>query len=336
MMVDLQQLKIQFLQDQERAQAFGITLENVNQTLEQRLQIFPAIYPAILHLCQDDLKLNLNVSAMLWDTWLPLALKLADHRRAANRLLVQGILGGQGTGKTTLGRVLTLILQHLGYRSLSLSLDDLYKTYEDRQALRDRDPRLIWRGPPGTHDISLGLTILERLRDAHPLAEIAVPRFDKSLHGGQGDRTVPELVQGIDILLFEGWFVGVQPIDPAAFLHPPFPIVTEADRTFARDMNTSLQDYLPLWDQLDLLMVLFPVDYRLSLAWRQQAEHQLIARGKSGMTDREIEQFVTYFWKSLHPELFLPPLIQSPDRANLVIEINPDHSWGRIYRPGNP
>jgi len=37
----------------------------------------------------------------------------------------QGILGGQGTGKTTLAAMLSLILGQLGYHTLSLSLDDL-------------------------------------------------------------------------------------------------------------------------------------------------------------------------------------------------------------------
>jgi glycerate kinase (EC 2.7.1.31) len=61
---------------------------------------------------------------------------------------------------------LTLILGKLGYSTVSLSLDDLYKTYADRQQLQKADPRLIWRGPPGTHDLELGIAVLDRLRSA--------------------------------------------------------------------------------------------------------------------------------------------------------------------------
>ncbi|MEL7246354.1 MAG: glycerate kinase, partial [Cyanobacteria bacterium J06573_2] len=53
------------------------------------------------------------------------------------------------------------------------------------------------------------------------------------------------------------------------------------------------------------------------------------ARGKTGMSDIEIEEFVNYFWKALHPELFIKPLIKSPS-VDLVIEINPNHSFGNI------
>ncbi|MEM6403721.1 MAG: glycerate kinase, partial [Cyanobacteria bacterium P01_D01_bin.116] len=71
-------------------------------------------------------------------------------------------------------------------------------------------------------------------------------------------------------------------------------------------------------------------DYRLSLEWRKQAEHQMKASGKTGMTDLEIEEFVNYFWKALHPELFIKPLIESSS-VDLVIEINSNHSFGKIF-----
>jgi D-glycerate 3-kinase len=59
----------------------------------------------------------------------------------------------------------------------------------------------------------------------------------------------------------------------------------------------------------------------------------MIAAGKSGMSDSEIEQFVNYFWLSLHPELFIKPLVESPKLVDLVIEVNSDHSFGAVYRP---
>lgn len=193
----------------------------------------------------------------------------------------------------------------------------------------------MWRGPPGTHDIQLGLTVLDQLRKPNSLlVPIQIPRFDKSACGGAGDRRAPEIMEGADIILFEGWFVGVRPINPVAFDAAPPPILTPADREFARDMNAQLKDYLPLWERLDRLILLYPTDYRRSLEWRRQAEQQMIAAGSSGMTDKEVEQFVEYFWRSLHPDLFIKPLAIHPSWVDLVIEIQPDHSAGALYRPG--
>lgn len=329
---ELQQLAKLTLAAQHLSLAFGITPENVDEVMRERSHLFCSIYPtlvssSILHRSSFTLE-------TLWNLWLPLATQLAQYRQQLGHPFIQGILGVQGTGKSTLAAILRLILKHLGYHALCLSLDDLYKTYAERLSLTEKDPRLIWRGPPGTHDIQLGLTVLDRLRHPKQIAAIEVPRFDKSAWGGAGDRTQPEVVEGVDIVLFEGWFIGVRPISPAAFDTAPAPILTAADRLFARDMNIRLQDYLPLWEKLDRLIVLYPVDYHLSLQWRLQAEHQMIAAGKSGMTDLEIKEFVNYFWKSLHPELFIKPLTSNSNWVDMVIEINADHSVSAVYRPG--
>ena len=317
------------LADKSRAKAFGITSENVNQVIQKRWLLLKSVYADFKELCQNTLQIKPNtISAILWNLWLPLAIQIASRYENNQHPFIQGILGGQGTGKTTTCTVLKLILSHLGYRALSLSIDDLYKTYQARLILQQQDPRLIRRGPPGTHDIDLGLQLLDDIRRCKNTT--TVPRFDKSLHSGNGDRTSPETVENVDIVLFEGWFVGVQPVNPEVFDNPPSPILTPADKTFALDMNSRLRDYLRLWQRLDSLIILHPQDYRLSLEWRKQAEHKMKASGKTGMTDKEIAEFVSYFWKALHPEIFIKPLLENPS-TDLVIEINPNHSFGRVY-----
>jgi D-glycerate 3-kinase len=322
------------LTDKSAARAFDVNAENSNEVTWERSHFLQSIYPKLWEFCSNTLRWQTCPLPTVWNLWLPLAVQLAEERQKLNRPLIQGILGGQGTGKTTLAAILKLILEHLGYQVCQLSLDDLYMTYMERLQMQQADPRLRWRGPPGTHDVELGVQVLQQLRQAGH-QPIAIPRFDKSARYGAGDRTTPEVVIDVDILLFEGWFVGVRPIDPIAFDTSPPPIVTDADRVFACDINARLQDYVPLWDQLDRLLVLYPSDYRLSQEWRRQAEQQMIATGRTGMSDDEINQFVEYFWRSLHPDLFIKPLLHDCNHVNLVIEINPDHSPYALYCPGN-
>ena len=321
--------------------AFGITPDNVAEIVRHKTDLF---FSLLDELHTFPIKSTVFLET-LWKLWLPLAIQLSTEKQSLNRPLIQGILGGQGTGKTTLCEVLRRILLKLGYSTVSLSLDDLYKTYADRQQLQKADPRLIWRGPPGTHDIDLGISVLDKLRGSQTrelaafdalnsdvlkpdiIKHIEIPRFDKSAYGGAGDRTQPELISGADIVLFEGWFVGVEPVVDTQlneFLAgAPFPIFTDADCQFARDMNAKLHDYLPLWKRLDRLIVLYPQDYRISKVWRNQAEQEMMAAGKSGMTKDEINRFVEYFWKALHPELFIKSMVEG-DRVDLVIEILSD------------
>jgi D-glycerate 3-kinase len=337
----------------------------IQEIVEQRSQLLRLVYPEISHtLALHKIQIDPPSATMplLWHYWLPLAQSLVHQQEKIGRTFIQGLLGGQGTGKTTLGLVLKILLKYLGKTFLSISLDDLYKTYSDRQKLLTRRPDLIWRGPPSTHDIDLGIRVLQQLRDQGDRQPdqpqlIEIPRFDKSLHHGAGDRTKPEISDGADIVLFEGWFVGMRPLPISAFRDLIPPILSESDRDFALDCNANLYDYLPLWDCLDRLIVLVPEDYQCSLQWRLEAEQQLIASGKTGMSDREITKFVEYFWKALHPELFMPRMIGSSDRLlgapisshvkrdlngdlngdrqfiDLIVEISRSHIPNRIYRP---
>ncbi len=324
------QLIDDMLADRRRAVAFGITPANASARVQQQLTWLRSLHPQL----QDRFPYlgptpKFLVSA--WTLWLPLAHHLIQLRQVQARPIVQGILGGQGTGKTTLGSVLTAILAHLGYHTVSLSLDDLYKTQRDRQQLRQQDPRLIWRGPPGTHDVDLGIVVLDQLRSATADQIVEIPRFDKSLGDGAGDRIAPDYVSNIDIVLFEGWFVGARPLDAFDWNAAPAPIVTADDGAFAQACNQRLRDYLPLWQRLDSLMVLYPTDYRWSKIWRQQAEQNLRDQGRPGMSDAEIANFVDYFWRALHPELFITPLVARSGAADLVVEIDQNHAPGHVY-----
>jgi D-glycerate 3-kinase len=336
-------LASQLLHDDLKALAFGITRQNAAEYVDTHLKLMPDAYAKLLTrlpgLAQNRGGTHPHGNRALdtmWNLWLPLATRLAAKQKEISRPYVQGILGGQGTGKTTLAIALTEILACMGLRCIGISIDDLYKTYAERQKLLEIDPRLDRRGPPGTHDVDLGIQVLDQLRQgvqAGAQATIDIPRFDKSAYGGAGDRTTPETTTGAEIILFEGWFVGAQPIDPAVFDHAPAPINTAADRQFAMDMNASLQDYLPLWQRLDSLIMLYPADYRYSKQWRQQAEQEAIASGNAGMSDEAVSEFVDYFWRALHPELFIMPLMRNAALVDLVVEINSEHQLDQIYSP---
>jgi D-glycerate 3-kinase len=308
------------LHTEEKEQLLAAELVDSRQanffTLAEKIEQFRTLWPRVREKCRE-LKIPSDDAVLVtfWRLWLPWAIALRDSPKP----LVQGILAPQGTGKTTVTAILQMILEFWGIRAIGLSIDDLYKSYAERLQLRESDPRLRWRGPPGTHDVDLGIETLDRFRNGE--RSIAIPRFNKALHHGQGDRILPEITLNIDIILFEGWFLGVRPVDECEFDHAPEPIHTPEDRAFARDCNRRLREYLPLWERIDRLLVLYPLDYRWSLSWRQEAEPV------GGMSESEMEEFVKYFWKSLHPEFFLIPVL---DRADLVVEVNRDRSIGRI------
>ena len=130
----------------------------------------------------------------------------------------------------------------------------------------------------------------------------------------------------------------MRPLPISAFHNFVPPILSESDREFALECNANLYNYLPLWEYLDHLIVLVPEDYNYSLQWRIEAEHKLMATGKAGMNDQEITQFVAYFWKALHPELFMPritDLDNSAAYADLVVQISRSHLPIKIFHKNN-
>jgi len=119
------QLERVTLQDEQKAAAFGIDRATVEQAIQTRSRLLQSVYPVLRQFCHA--RFHPFPLALVWDLWLPLSLQIANQRSILNRPFVQGVLGGQGTGKTTLCEALKLILSQLGCKALNLSLDDLYK-----------------------------------------------------------------------------------------------------------------------------------------------------------------------------------------------------------------
>jgi D-glycerate 3-kinase len=304
------------LQDRQRLEALGILEENIFEAIAVRLELLKLVS------IKNPAPIELPALANLWRLTLPLALQLVNLQKTRSLPLIQGIVGVQGSGKSTLVRTLKLLVEHLGLSCLAFSLDDLYKTYSDRLKLQATDPRIIWRGVPGTHDLDLGIEVLQNLRK-RKAAEI--PRFDKSAFNGVGDRQGYELAAPVDIVLFEGWFVGMRSLPVAEVL-----ACNSIDPDFSQDMNRALDAYLPLWQLLDRSIVIYPQDYRWSIEWRQQAEREMTRQGKSGMSDRQVEEFVKYFWSALPPNLYFEDLLRQ-DYVDLVVTIDRDRHFGAIY-----
>ena len=94
----------------------------------------------------------------------PLVARVLDDA-GAHDVRVLGISGLQGTGKSTLATQLVAAADARGLRAGVLSLDDIYLDHDARARLaREVHPLLATRGPPGTHEVALGVAILEAVR----------------------------------------------------------------------------------------------------------------------------------------------------------------------------
>lgn len=96
----------------------------------------------------------------------------------------------QGCGKTTLVTQMERLFESVGMQAATLSLDDFYLRGHEQDSLAERGNRLLaYRGNAGTHDVQLGKETIEELKKCtNSSKQVALPRYDKSLRKGKGDR----------------------------------------------------------------------------------------------------------------------------------------------------
>ena len=239
-----------------------------------------------------------------------------------------GINGAQGTGKSTLAKLLGALLTSSGYRTVNLSIDDFYYSKAKRQELADEiHPLLRSRGVPGTHDVDLALNLIEQLCAAGSNQQITLPRFDKSLDDCRPVAACEQIQGPIDIIILEGWFVGAkaQAGDELTQAINELEINEDSDGRWRAYVNQQLAgSYQSLFEKIHILLMLQAPGFEQILEWRSLQEEKLRAlavTNASGLMDRKaIKHFIQHFER-----LTRHCLRTLPDSADRVFQLNTEH-----------
>lgn len=275
--------------------------------------------------------------AALTRLW-PLAQWIAAQRQAQSTCLVVGINGAQGTGKSTLAGVVLQFLDLLGLRVAGLALDDLYLPRAKRLDLAASvHPLLATRGVPGTHDVEMGIELLDRLRRLRAGESLSLPRFDKA-NDDRVDSGRWSVVSGpLDVILFEGWCVGTPPQTEAALAQPVNALEAneDVDGRWRRWVNERLaQDYARLFAPIDRLVFLHAPAFAQVFEWRRQQEADTARIAGSSATrlldDGALRRFIGHYER-----LTRHALATLPQRADVVVDLDADHRIAAVrYRDG--
>jgi len=229
---------------------------------------------------------------------------------------VLALNGPVGAGKSSFSAVLQLQAAERGLQLAVASIDDLYWPLQQRRQRLAGNPFGVTRVPPGSHDVPLLREALTRWRQGEPLR---LPRFDKRLARGEGDRS-GWTEEHADGLLLEGWLLGCQALgterlervlaglDPE--LAPPQGL-SAAERAWLPHWDGALATYSPLWQDCDGLLLLRPQHWRLPRRWRFQAEARQRRGGGGWLAPEALEQLVRSSLCSLPPTLYQDPLLHS-------------------------
>jgi D-glycerate 3-kinase len=270
--------------------------------------------------------------------YLPLAARIAELRAAQTRTLIIGIQGPQGAGKSTLTALLQCVLQDLAQLSVAcLSIDDLYLTRAERSALAQRvHPLFMTRGVPGTHDVQLGVDVLGALSEP---GTTAIPRFDKGRDDRMPESAWPNVQCPADVVLFEGLWIGLPPIEDAALREPVNALEAREDaqgiwRGYA---NRALgAEYPALFAPCELLVYVQVPDFACVKRWRGGAEHALRARLEAAGADTSRvmdEPALARFFD--HYERFTEHAMRvMPARAAVVLQLDRAHRVVALHGRG--
>lgn len=205
---------------------------------------------------------------------------------------VVGISGAQGSGKSTLAALLAVELSALGIRAQAVSLDDYYLGRGARlQLAKQVHPLLAQRGAPGSHDIQQALTDAQAVLAGKPV-RLAV--FDKA----QDDRLSDLAAQQLDLLIVEGWCLGVSAQAESELLQPLNQLEAEEDAAgcWRHYVNQQLAGpYADYWRLLQPLIWLKAPDWQSICRWRAKQEQQLWQQRGAGMSESELSRFMLSF-----------------------------------------
>ena len=282
-------------------------------------------------------KLPADAENALIRVYLPLA-DWVHRQKSMGKPLLLGINGAQGSGKSTLCAFLQLILtEAYAYHVAGFSLDDLYLTHAERQRLGcDIHPLLVTRGVPGTHDIALGLQVMQALCD-RASGPVAIPSFDKA-RDDRRPRNEWNIFSGpADIVLFEGWCVGAKPQIEGELVKPVNALERREDpdgiwRAYAnRQLSGPYQD---LFGRLDRLIMLKVPGMECVYQWRGLQESKLADKTASTaasqhiMDETALKRFIMHYER-----ITRHMLVEMPSRADLTLSLDLNHQFINLPIP---
>ena len=258
--------------------------------------------------------------------YLPISKMISDDYFKEKKTKLIGLTGGQGTGKSTISKILKIILKE-AYKleTVIFSIDDFYKTLHERKLMsKTINPLFLTRGVPGTHDTKMLFRCIKKLKNKK-FKKLTIPKFDKSIDNRSPKNKWFKVKKKPNIIIFEGWCVGATAQKNKDLNFPINQLEKQRDiqKIWRQKVNLELKkNYSKIYNLIDKLIFLKVPSFKYVLKWRTLQEKKLRVNGKGNkiMNNEQIKNFIMYY------ERITKHMLKTlPTKSDIMISIDKSH-----------
>ena len=269
-----------------------------------------------------------NKDQMIKSFLIPVCFWISKKSNKSKPYLI-GLAGGQGTGKTTISSILTIILtKYFKLNFFKISIDDLYKTRKERFKLSKKIHSLLMtRGVPGTHDVDIMLNFIKKLKSKN-FTNYKLPKFNKAVDDRLSKRNWYFIKKKPDVIIFEGWCVGAR-AEKNSTLKKPINSIEKKDDSkmiWRKYVNNQLQTkYKRLYSKLDCLLFLKASSFKLLQIWRLKQEALLKLNSKNKANSKVMSKKEVLTFMQTYQRVTQNMFKFAPKYSSIVLNLNRNH-----------
>ena len=265
-------------------------------------------------------------------TYIPISFWIENKYKKKGKTLFLGFSGGQGSGKTTVAKILKIILKKFFKREIYVSsIDDFYKTLKDRNEMSHTiHPLFKTRGVPGTHDISLVKKFFDFIKKKN-FKKFKLPKFDKSMDDRLKKKYWSNIKKRPEIVILEGWCVGAKP-QSNSIINKSINVLEKYEDKhliWRKYANEKLKkEYKKLFAMIDHFIFMKIPNFNVVYEWRLLQESKLRKKSHSSkkiMSYNEIKRFIMFYER-----ITLQMIKDLSKSASVVILLKTNHKIKKI------
>ena len=265
-------------------------------------------------------------------TYIPISFWIENKYKKKGKTLFLGFSGGQGSGKTTVAKILKIILKNFFKRKIYISsIDDFYKTLKDRNKMSyTTHPLFKTRGVPGTHDINLVKKFFYFIKKKK-FKKTKLPKFDKSIDDRLKKKYWYNIKERPEVVILEGWCVGAKPQSNSLIKKPINILEKYEDKNliWRKYVNEKLKrEYKKLFAMIDCFIFMKIPNFNMVFKWRLLQENKLRKKSrfeKKIMSYNKIKRFIMFYQR-----ITLQMIKDLSKSASIVMLLNKNHEIKKV------